>query len=469
MTVPTLYSFAHRQTQSPFMKRDLALLVFIIFHALGATAQNPIALEFNVQQLREEFSEENANWTYMSSVENLYMPDKGDLFMHRNNPNSAYAFVTKWENSLTTFNIISRLKLGPAETTDESIGIICLVQRDAKGAVVVEFNKFKQFRVKQMVGSYYRYISGTAEEKGWVKSNLLRGKEDYNDVEVRVALPQVDVYLNGKFLQSFDVPDYTPGMMGIAIGPNTKAKADYFYVYTTSDEKEKVEKSSEVKDKPTTPVEQISKLRYELEMKDRNLKECQMERVKAVSTLEEQVSGLMAENERLALQNRQLDEFRSQILVDMDEDAFLTIARSLKDEIIKNQRLEMQVQTYRDSLRITHQNYSKLKLALLDKSIKKAEVEKAERDRQESIKTKNDIEADLKEKRLLKEQEEWERKNIKPQTSASATTSEAAPKTKVAETVTEEVKKKGAEQRPTVAAEPSPMPVRVRKAVKKTD
>jgi hypothetical protein len=108
-------------------------------------------------------------------------------------------------------------------------------------------------------------------------------------------------------------------------------------------------------------------------------------------------------------------------------------------------------------------------LALLDKSIKKAEVEKAERDRQESIKTKNDIEADLKEKRLLKEQEEWERKNIKPQTSASATTSEAAPKTKVAETVTEEVKKKGAEQRPTVAAEPSPMPVRVRKAVKKTD
>lgn len=457
------------------MKRDLALLVLMIFLASGAGAQNPIALEFNVQQLREEFSDENANWTYMSSVENLYMPDKGDLFMHRNNPNSAYAFVSKWENNLTAFNIISRLKLGPAETTDQSIGIIFLVQRDAKGAVVVEFNKFKQFRVKQMVGSYYRYISGTAEEKGWVKSNLLRGKEDYNDVEVRVALPQVDVYINGKFVQSFDVPDYTPGMMGIAIGPNTKAKADYFYVYTTSDEQEKVEKSSEVKDKPTTPVEQISKLRYELEMKERSLRECQMERVKAVTTLEEQVSGLMAENDRLALQNRQLDEFRSQILVDMDEDAFLTIARSLKDEIIKNQRLEMQVQTYRDSLRITHQNYSKLKLALLDKSIKRAEVDKAERDRQESIRTKKDIEAELQEQRLLKEQEEWERKNVKPKTVSNPasdvvpTKVDAAPKAKLAEVAADEVMKKGSEQRPSVAAEPSPLPVRVRKAEKKID
>jgi len=439
--------------------RILAVIVALPF--CGLQAQNPIALEYNVQQLREEFSEENANWNYMSSVENLYMPDKGDLFMHRNNPNSAYAFVSKWENSLREFSAVARLKLGPSESQEQSIGIVCLVQRDGKGAVVAEFNNYKQFRVKQLVGSYYRYVSGTAEDKGWVKLNALRGKEEYNELEVRVALPQVDVYINGKFAHSFDVPDYGPGQMGLVIGPSTKAKADYFYVHTTIAAQASADSIPDAEKAPATPTEHISKLRYELEMKERSLRDCQMERVKAVNTLEERIGELNETNERLTVQNNQLREFRSQILVDMDEDAFLTIARSLKDEIIKNQRLESQVETYRDSLRITHQNYSKLKLALLDKSIKKAEVEKVARDRQESIDTKKEIEAELKDKRLTKEQEEWERKNYKP----GDTKKQPAPTEKAPEKEETPPAAK-AEAAPAASKEASPLPVPVRKAGK---
>lgn len=442
------------------MKRHFPILAAVVaLPFCGLHAQNPIALEYNVQQLREEFSEENANWNYMSSVENLYMPDKGDLFMHRNNPNSAYAFVSKWENSLREFSAIARLKMGPSDTEEQSIGIVSLVQRDGKGAVVAEFNNYKQFRVKQLVGSYYRYVSGTAEDKGWVKSNALRGKEEYNELELRVALPQVDVYINGKFVHSLDVPDYGPGQMGLVIGPSTKAKADYFYVYTTKAEQTNADSIPDAEKAPVTPAEQISKLRYELEMKDRSLRDCQMERVKAVNTLEERIGELNEVNERLTVQNNQLREFRSQILVDMDEDAFLTIARSLKDEIVKNQRLESQVETYRDSLRLTHQNFSKLKLALLDKSIKKAEVEKVERDRQESINTKKEIEAELQDKRLTKEQEEWERKNYKQgDTKPQPATTEKA--------VDKKEKQPGAKAEAATAApkEATPLPVPVRKA-----
>ncbi|MCF8257081.1 MAG: hypothetical protein K9J06_05985 [Flavobacteriales bacterium] len=463
------------------MKRHLFTFAALVLPAVGLWGQNPITLEYNVQQLREEFSEENANWNYMSSVENLYMPDKGDLFMHRNNPNSAYAFVTKWENSLRVFSIISRLKMGPAETPDQSIGIVCLVQRDGKGAVVVEFNKFKQYRVKQLVGAYYRYISGTAEDKGWVKSNLLRGKDDYNDLEVRAALPQVDVYINGKFAQSFDVPDYGPGQMGLVIGPGTKAKADFFHVHATSQTIAAGDSSAVVNNTPVTPIEQITKLRFELEMKDRDLRECQTERIKAVSVMEDQIGGLISENQRLTMQNKQLAEFRNEILVDMDEDAFLTVARSLKDEIVKNQRLESQVQTYRDSLRTTHQTYSKLKLALLDKSIKKAEVQKVERDRQESINTKSEIEAELQDKRLTKEQEEWERKNFKPIAATESTAPDAKPVEQPVGKPKEDKKsegKAGKKDNPNkeIAAPPSealpeasPLPIPVRKAEKKND
>jgi hypothetical protein len=83
--------------------------------------------------------------------------------------------------------------------------------------------------------------------------------------------------------------------------------------------------------------------------------------------LEEEVGRLIAENERMVLQNKQLVEFRDQVLIDIDEDAFLTLAENLKLEIVKNERLESQVQVYRDSLKLTHANYNKLKLVLLDK------------------------------------------------------------------------------------------------------
>ena len=436
------------------------LTLLLLLSALTALGQNPLEIDFSVTQLREDFAGENENWTYMTTVENLYMPDKGDLFMHRNNPNSAYAFVTKWPQELTEFSIISRLKLGPAESADQTIGIICLVQRDGKGAVVAEFNKYKQFRVKQLVGSYYRYVSGDAENKGWEKSALLRGKEEYNDLELRVSLPQVDLYINGKFALSFDVPDYTPGQMGLLIGPDTKAKADYFYVSTSNQEKERLAAVAENTGEVTSTVEVIAKLRYELEMKSRSLNECETERRKAVSVLEERVGKLNVENDRLMVQNRQLAEFRDEVLVDIDEDAFLTVARSLKEEIIRSQKLESQLQVYRDSLKLTHEKYGKLKLALLDKSIKKAEQEKAERDKQESVSTKKEIEAELTDAKMKKEQEEWERQQ------REKTATKAAMKKEIAEPVPAVNEVKSAVLAP---AKPTPLTIPVRRASKKTD
>jgi len=456
------------------MIRPFVVIALCLFIAGSVSAQNLIALDYSISQLREEFSDQNENWTYMTTVENLYMPDKGDLFMHRNHPSTSYAFITKMKNELKVFAIQTKMKLGPAETNDQTIGVICLVQRDGKGAIVVEFNRSKEYRIKKLIGAYYRHISGTAEGQGWVKSNLLKGKEDYNELDIRVALPQVDVYINGKLAQSFDVPEYDAGEMGVIIGPNTKAKVDWFYVNTTAEEISQLDARKGVKEEKLTTTELLSKQRYELEFKDRNLRDCENERIKAVSLLEEEKGRLLAENEKLALQIRQLAEFRDQVLVDIDEDAFLTLAQNLKSEIIKNERLEAQVQIYRDSLKFTHTNYNKLKLALLDKSIKKAEKEKVERDQKEAITTKKEIESELLDKKLMKEQEEWEKKNYKPGTlpPPAALTEKKAPQA--------EVKKeekgnsaKVSDAAPLQAAPATgtsgPLPIPVKKAEKKPD
>lgn len=433
-------------------------------------AQDPISLEYNIVELREEFSAQNENWPYLTTMENLYVPDKDEYFMHRRNKSAAYAIITDWKNNLSEFNILTTLKLGPTTEENQTIGVIFLVQGDGKGAVVFEFNKFKQYRIKQLVGSYYKFLSGDTESNGWVKSGALANKNEYNEIDIRVQLPQVDIYVNGKFLQSFDVLDYTPGNMGFLIGPDTKAKSDYFYVYTTESGKQTAEEELKAEEETQSAVEQLSKIRYELEQKKRTLKECELERQKAVSVLEEEMANLRQENERMAIQNRALQEFKNQVLVEVDEDVFLTLAENLKTEIIKNQKLEGQVQVYKDSLKLTHIKYNKLKLALLDKAIKKAEKDKEVREKQEAEDTKKEIEQELKDKKMNAEQEAWESKNVDKEAlieevleemdsekSTTDSTSEAASTPISKQDVSEE------------QIEARPLPVKVRTAKKKED
>lgn len=382
-----------------------------VFAATDTVAQNQIDLDYSEVMLKEEFSDKNDYWPYLTTMENLYVPDKDEYFMHRRNKTNPYAIITDWKNNLSKFNILTTLKLGPTETADQSVGVIFLVQPDGKGALVFEFNKFKQYRVKQLVGAYYKFLSGDNEGQGWVKSGALAAKNDYNEIDIRVDLPQVDIYVNGKFIQSFDMLDYKPGNMGFLIGPDSKAKSDYFYVYSTPEEKVEAALDAKEQEESKSAVEQLAKMRYELEQEKRSLRECQMERQKAVSILEDEMANLRQQNEKMALQNRQLQEFKSQVLVEVDEDVFLTLAENLKTEIIKNQKLEGQVQVYKDSLKLTHIKYNKLKLALLDKAIKKAETEKKVRDQKEAEQTKKEIEQELLDKKMESEQEQWESNN----------------------------------------------------------
>lgn len=459
----------------------LARICFAVFLFIGiqANAQDQISLEYNLVELREEFSAKNENWPYLTTMENLYVVDKDEYFMHRRNKNASYAIVTDWRNKLSEFNILTTLKLGPSNDESQTIGVIFLIQDDGQGAVVFEFNKFKQYRIKQLVGSYYKFLSGDAESNGWVKSSALAGKNDYNEIDLRVDLPQVDVYVNGKFLQSFDVIDYKPGGMGFLIGPDTKAKSDYFYVYTTPEGKQVAEEQAKEEKDNKSAVQQLSKLRYELEQEKRALKECQLERQRAVTVLEEQMGLLTQNNERLTLQNRQLQEFKSQVLVEIDEDVFLTLAENLKEEIIKNQKLESQVQVYKDSLSYAHNKYNKLKLALLDKAIKKAEKDKVARDKKDAEETKKAIEQELEDKKMYKEQADWEEKN---QEAASIEKPVAEEKTELTEELIEEALEEFDNEPDTTKTSPisqkevseekieaRPLPAKVRKAQKKQD
>lgn len=185
----------------------------------------------------------------------------------------------------------------------------------------------------------------------------------------------------------------------------------------------------------------------------------------AVSVLEEEMATLRQQNEAFGLRNRQLQEFKNNVLVEVDEDVFLTLAENLKAEIVKNGNLESQVQVYKDSLKYTHVKYNKLKLALLDKAIRKAEKEKVIRDQKEASTTKKEIEKELKDKKMKAEQEKWEEANKDVEAKVdSVLISKLTTEDKKVDSSTISSQEVSEEQ-----IDARPLPIKVRKAQKKQD
>ena len=382
------------------------VLVLTGFQAIG---QEKIALNYSELVHREDFSTENEDWPFVASYENLFGIDKDEYFLHRMNKDLPYALMAKWKNQLTTFNILTAIKLGPSDTRDQTMGVIFHVQPDGKGAIVFELNKFKEYRIKQLVGKYYRYLTGTKEELGWVKSNLVNVKNEYNEIDIKVEEGQMDFYLNGKFIESFDVLDYRAGTMGLIIGPDTKAKVDYFYLYSTMEAFAKAEELMKVEEEEKSATEMLRSSVLELEKLKRENAACisELDRVNEVHDKENELRDKQIES--LRSQVSVLRDFKDRLLVEVDEDVFLTLTSELKDEILKNQQLMHEVKQYKDSLWMAHTKYQKLKVALLDKAIAKGKKAKAERELEESKNMKAEIDRELKVDQWEMEQEDFER------------------------------------------------------------
>lgn len=393
------------------MYKLLVLFSLSLITVLSGFSQEKIDVAYTELVYREDFSKENEDWPFISSYENLFGIDKDEYFMHRMNPNLPYALMSNWKVNLKTFNILTALKLGPADEAKQSIGIIFLVQPDGQGALVFEINKFKQYRIKQLDGKFYRYLTGDKENQGWVKSGQVKTKNEYNEFDVRVKDQQVDFYLNEKFLVSYDVEGYKPGSMGLLIGPNTKAKADYFYVYSTPEAviESKLDEEKEVQEEEASAA--LTRAQYDLEQMKRNLASCEAENEQNMEKLGSELAKEKEKVEALTISNNQLRDFKDRVLVEIDEDVFLTLTTELKEEIQKNEMLMREVKQYKDSLWMSHNKYRKLKVALLDKAITKGKKNKAERDKKEAKETKKEIEEEIKTDKLIEEQEEWELEN----------------------------------------------------------
>src|ERR1035438_2759395 len=188
---------------------DLKKVLVCMFLSYTIPAYSQLITEqFTNSEFLDDFNTDKQNWPVFNDENNFFVIQNGEYILNRKDKTAQYAALTEWDNKLESFDIKASVKLMKAKDDNCNIGIIIMAKAKGDG-FVIEINRNLQYRVKQLVGTAYKYISGNGSNFGWVKSSDIKPVGQYNTIEVKCLNKNYDVFINGIYKISFDEKNYT--------------------------------------------------------------------------------------------------------------------------------------------------------------------------------------------------------------------------------------------------------------------
>ncbi len=193
-----------------------------------------VAEKFDKLDMSENFDTSSGMWTFLANNENLFLVQDGEYILNRKSIDKPYAVIANSDYNEPAFKIVTSMKIERAADQNGSIGLIFMAQNDGQGGFIFEMNTSRQYRLRQIASGTYRYLTGEAKSGGWVKSSLINEVNVYNLLEIKTANRNYDVFLNNTYLLSFNEISYKSGRFGLIVGPGSRAKVDFIYLFSVS-------------------------------------------------------------------------------------------------------------------------------------------------------------------------------------------------------------------------------------------
>ena len=348
--------------------------------------------KFDRLDMSENFDTSSGMWTFMSNSENLFLVQEGEYILNRKAPEKPYAIIANYDYNQPAFKMVTSLKIEKANDQNGSVGVMFMAQNDGNGGFIFEINTLKQFRLRQIVSGSYKYLTGDAKSGGWVKSNFINNLNVYNLLELRFSQRNYDIYLNNNLLMSFTEIAYKSGRFGYIVGPGSRAKIDFLYLFSASGKGEQTTSGGNSNQQQAGSPDviqlaesiiklktQINKLQAENEELTRNLesvKSADQEdanerklKDKTITDLQKQMVKKEASFDSLLKVNQALLKYKEMVAGNENSDLIITLSRSVKTEKEKNKQLS-------DSLHILKTELMKQKGAKATAPIEKNEPQK---------------------------------------------------------------------------------------------
>lgn len=358
------------------LKTYCCLFILWLVLTLNISQAQIINEKFDKLNLSENFDSTNSYWTTLANADNLFIVQEGEYILNRKTVVSPYAIVAGYDNNLNAFRMVTSFKLEKSINDDGSIGIIFMAQTDGKGGFIFEVNKAKQYRLRQITGPSYKYLTGDQKTGGWVNSKFINETNSYNLVEIKTYNRNYDISINNNYLMSFTEIAYKTGRMGIVIGPGSKGRVDFIYVFgksksiddpiATATEQSKetplqagpdlvelTESIIKLKTQINKLTDQNEDLRKTIEAMKSDDDEVEAQKKssdKIIKDLQLKTNKSQSSFDSLLKVNQELLKYKELVAGNENSDLIISLSKSLKNEREANELLKQQNKTLADSL-----------------------------------------------------------------------------------------------------------------------
>jgi hypothetical protein len=346
----------------------VALALLFTFYG-GSSPAQVVRESLDNLLISENFDSTGSNWTTLADAENLFIIQDGEYILQRKATNAPYAVLSGFPDAKLPFRMLTSLKLDKTYAENSFAGILFMMQPQGQGGFLTEINAERKYRIRQIVSGAYRYLTGDQKEGGWVKNSAIKETGEYNAIEVRASGGNYDIYFNGRFIQTIVERSYAAGGAGLIIGPATRAKADYVYIFGPDLPSTNTNASGETGQSGEGDIialtESIIVLKTEINtLKEENdglrktisaMRSGEAEQQVTLKNYEKQVKNLEAEIKRkqasadsLQRINNDLLKYKEMVGANGSGDLVITLSRSLKAEKEKNAQLEKELKELRE-------------------------------------------------------------------------------------------------------------------------
>ncbi len=187
----------------------------IISLSLLTKGQN-VFTKFQDTVLIDNFSENRYQFPQKYNAFELFIIENNQYRLKRISESSHSVSYAKIDKPLESFEVISTIQLVKTKNKMASGGLIVHGQTIGNGAIIIEINGKKRFKVSKMYEGQMRYLSGSTKGDGWVKSSAI-SKKGKNKIMLKVENGYYDLYINNKFVYSAFDNQFVDGNFGFFI------------------------------------------------------------------------------------------------------------------------------------------------------------------------------------------------------------------------------------------------------------
>lgn len=332
---------------------------------------------FETLKWDEQFKNSQGVWSQTSTAQNAFLQSPEGYNVWRKNESNGFFILPKNDLKFDFFEAELSFSFDKSKGKKQYAGIVLQAQEGGAGAILIELNRKKQFRIRRVSNNRISNVSDGND--GWVKSNKIKGSSAFI-LKVVTKDRLYDVYINGVFIYTFTEIEFTEGKIGIYIGQ--KSRANFTSLRVKSDDEIDVFSSKMSKSQDEILNETIVKLRETINKKDQRIAliEADLRKFKNVpkedsSQIKEFIRlrtqdkknkrflrDLEAENESLTAKLKKLEVFKKEIADNESGDIIINLSNLTTAQKSKIGEQESTIRLQNESIeKLKNRNYENAK------------------------------------------------------------------------------------------------------------